>query len=124
MPAGHPRPDIRPLPRLWLLSDGRNDALLEQALRCLPCGSGFIYRHYHLAPEERFTRYRALRSIARRHGHLVILADSALTAKEWRADGIYGPQTAHAVQQFQNAKGLVADGEVGPATFKALKIQV
>jgi N-acetylmuramoyl-L-alanine amidase len=41
-----------------------------------------------------------------------------------RPDGIYGPQTAHAVRMFQTEKGLVADGEVGPATFKALKIPV
>ena len=36
------------------------------------------------------------------------------------ADGIYGPQTAHAVSHFQGAKGLVVDGESGPATLKAL----
>ncbi len=36
------------------------------------------------------------------------------------ADGIYGPQTAHAAARFQADKGLVADGEVGPTTWKAL----
>ena len=35
-------------------------------------------------------------------------------------DGIYGPQTAHAVVRFQNDQGLVADGEVGSITRKAL----
>lgn len=38
------------------------------------------------------------------------------------ADGIYGPQTAHSVAQFQAANGLVADGEIGPLTWKALKL--
>lgn len=38
------------------------------------------------------------------------------------ADGIYGPQTAHATACFQADQGLVADGEVGPTTWKALKL--
>ena len=54
-----------PLPRLWLLSDERNDKVLEHALRKLPRGSGFIFRHYHLSPRERLARYRALRRLAK-----------------------------------------------------------
>jgi thiamine-phosphate pyrophosphorylase len=82
------------LPDLWLISDERNDAGLEHALRQLPRGSGFIYRHYHLDPEERVARWFALRDVARARGHLTILADSALTALEWGADGIYGAPRA------------------------------
>lgn len=78
------------LPFLWLLSDARNDAVLEDRLRALPPGSGFVYRHYDLAPQERIARFMALRQIARARGHLVILADSTLTAREWGADGVYG----------------------------------
>ncbi len=81
---------IKSLPRLWLISDARNDAGLERALARLPRGSGFIYRHYHLPDPERFERFRTLRRIARARGHTIILADSALTAREWGADGIYG----------------------------------
>ena len=82
------------MPDLWLLSDERNDAALEAALRRLPRGSGFIYRHYHLADAERVARWFELRRIARSRGHLVILADSALTAREWGADGLYGAPRA------------------------------
>lgn len=81
---------IKPFPALWLLSDARNDAGLEQALKALPRGSGFIYRHYHLDGPERLTRFRGLRHLARSRGHVVVLADSALTAREWGADGVYG----------------------------------
>jgi thiamine-phosphate pyrophosphorylase len=80
----------KPLPALWLISDARNDAGLARVLARLPRGSGWIYRHYHLAGPERYARFRTLRRIARAKGHMTILADSALTAREWGADGIYG----------------------------------
>jgi thiamine-phosphate pyrophosphorylase len=57
-------------------------------------GSGLIYRHYHLEGPERLARVRALRRVARAKGHVVVLADSALTAREWGADGIYGAPRA------------------------------
>ncbi|MFN5818931.1 MAG: thiamine phosphate synthase, partial [Novosphingobium sp.] len=41
-------PRKKPLPAIWLLSDARNDAVLERALMRLPRGSGFVFRHYHL----------------------------------------------------------------------------
>lgn len=81
---------IQSFPNLWLVTDARNDAALPRALARLPRGSGFIYRHYHLPPQERIARFRALARIARARGHVVVLADSALTAREWGADGIYG----------------------------------
>lgn len=79
---------------LWLLSDERNDAALEGALDRLPRGSGFIYRHYHLPPQQRVARWFDLRRIARARDHVAILADSSLTAREWGADGIYGAPRA------------------------------
>jgi thiamine-phosphate pyrophosphorylase len=89
-----PEPRRRAFPDLWLISDERNDAALEGALRRLPRGSGFIYRHYHLPDAERIARWFALRRIARARGHVLVLADSALTAREWGADGIYGAPRA------------------------------
>lgn len=35
-------------------------------------------------------------------------------------DAVYGPRTFNSVCEFQRAKGLVVDGEVGPQTLRAL----
>lgn len=82
------------MPDLWLLSDQRNDAELETALGRLPRGSGFVFRHYHLAPQARLARWLELRRVARARGHTIVLADSSLTAREWGADGVYGAPRA------------------------------
>jgi thiamine-phosphate pyrophosphorylase len=79
-----------PLPRLWLVSDARNDAVLAAALRRLPRGSGFIFRHYHLPATERRARFDALARIARVRGHVIVLSGEARLARRWGADGAYG----------------------------------
>ncbi|MEX0342944.1 MAG: thiamine phosphate synthase [Erythrobacter sp.] len=75
------------LPLLWLLSDARNDAGIEDALRALPRNSGFVFRHYHLDPDARCARFDELAAIARSLGHTVILGGTG----DWGADGSYGP---------------------------------
>ncbi len=94
-----------PLPHIWLISDARNDAALEQALLRLPRGSGLIFRHYHLASTpsgtpgqargdgggERRLRFNQLARIARRRQHLVALSGDVATARRWGADAAYGP---------------------------------
>ena len=132
------------------MSDARNDAVLEQALRELPRGSGFIYRHYHLGDPERWQRFETLRCVSKSCDHTVILSDSAITAKEWGADGIYGAPrslwptrqgllhlaTAHNLAEVGLANRLGADaillspvfatdshpgrGSLGPARFRLI----
>lgn len=79
-----------PLPALWLVSDARNDGALEAVLKRLPRGSGLIFRHYHLSEPQRRARFRALRRVARRRGHRVVLAGTPAQAHRWGADGAYG----------------------------------
>ncbi len=78
------------LPRLWLVSDARTDAGLEQALRRLPRGSGFIFRHYHLPPRERAARFRALLRLCRLRGVVAVWAGTPRAARGVGADGSYG----------------------------------
>lgn len=105
--------------------------MLERALARLPRGSGLIYRHYHLDGPERLARFRALRRVARARGHLAVLADSALTARAWGADGIYGAPrslwprrrvlihlaTAHSMAELRLAARLGADAALLSPVF-------
>lgn len=79
------------LPDLWLLSDARNDAALDAALKAMPRGSGFVFRHYHLDEAARRKRFDALAASARQRDHRVIISGSPVLAKKWGADGVYGP---------------------------------
>jgi peptidoglycan hydrolase-like protein with peptidoglycan-binding domain len=40
------------------------------------------------------------------------------------ADGVFGPQTGHALRRFQARKGLTVDGVVGPQTASALGVDL
>lgn len=86
----HPSCPSGRLPRLWLLSDARTDAALGAALRRLPRGSGFIFRHYHLPAGQRAARFRQLRRLCLSLGHCAVLAGSARAARAAGADGCYG----------------------------------
>lgn len=78
------------LPDLWLLSDERNDAVLEDALESLPRGNAFVFRHYHLDPAQRKARFDRLAAICRLRGHLIVLSGTSREARDWGADGAYG----------------------------------
>lgn len=80
----------RPLPRIWLFTDPRIDACLEGAVQRLPAGSGVILRHYDLPEAERRALFRRLARIARRRGHVILIAAKPATARRWGADGCHG----------------------------------
>lgn len=107
------------LPLLWLLSDARNDAGLEAALARLPQPSGFVYRHYHLDPAARASRFRTLAAAAGAGGHVVVLAGEAALAREWGAGGIYGNATRLAGAGELLRLGKAHDGEELTASITA-----
>ena len=106
-----------PLPSIWLVTDARNDSVLEAVLERLPRGSGLLYRHYHLGPAERRARFAVLRRAAKARGHQIFLSADARTASAWRADGAYGSvaqltagpalprlTTAHSLRELRRAR--------------------
>lgn len=84
------------LPRLWLISDARNDAVLERAIKRLPRCAGLVFRHYHLDPEARLKRFDRLAKLVRARGGPIVLAGDVRTARQWHADGYYGAPGAGA----------------------------
>lgn len=103
------------MPRLWLLTDVRNDTTLERAIMRLPRGSGVVFRHYHLGDPDRRRRFEAVRRLCRARGHRLVLSGTPTAARRWQADGSYGHAlrrrllaTAHDLSEIGRANRLGA----------------
>jgi thiamine-phosphate pyrophosphorylase len=118
------------LPDVWIVTDARNDARLEEVLRRLPRGSGLVFRHYHLKGRARRGRFDALARLARARGHMVVLSGPVRAARQWRAHGAYGAAamivggpatprlvTAHSLREIGQAHRARADAIVLSPVF-------
>jgi thiamine-phosphate pyrophosphorylase len=77
-----------PLPTVWLMTDERIPDLRAAVAR-LPHGAGIIFRHYSLTRHDRRVLFRQVRTMARRAGHVLLLADTPGLARHWGADGAH-----------------------------------
>lgn len=75
-----------PLPRVWLFTDPRNRARLDEALVRLPRGAGVVFRDGDLPREERRRHFRRVAALCRRRG-LVLLVAGEPVRGDWRAQG-------------------------------------
>jgi thiamine-phosphate pyrophosphorylase len=83
-----------------LLSDARNDAVLDRAVRRLPMGSALVFRHYHLEPAARAERLRRLTRIAAMRGVVVVQAGAGYgPAQRMRSSGLR-LATAHDLREI------------------------
>lgn len=80
----------RAVPSLWLLSDAERLADPRPALRRLPPGSGFIFRHYDHADREAMAR--TLRRLCRKRRIVFLLAGDWRMALRVAADGVHFPE--------------------------------
>jgi thiamine-phosphate pyrophosphorylase len=78
------------MPRLWLMTDERQGDALWTALERLPRGSGVVFRHYGLPPNQRRALFDRVRALCRRNRLMLVLAGTARTARAWKAEGLHG----------------------------------
>lgn len=64
------------LPRRWLMSDARLGDALWGALAALPKGSGVIFRHYELPPDQRRALFAKIARVAQRRRLILVVAGS------------------------------------------------
>ena len=82
-------PRSQPLPTIWLMTDARFGDDLLPAIQRLPARSGVVFRHYHLATQQRRKLFDQVRRICRQRGHILLLGGDERTALRWHADGFH-----------------------------------
>lgn len=92
-------------PEIWLMTDERNDHCLEESISALPSASGIVFRHSHLPETARRYRFMQIKSLAKKYGHLLMLAGAPALARSWGADGVHGRQwrRSHTAGLFHSA---------------------
>jgi len=88
-------PRSHPLPKIWLMTDARFGDDQLRAIQQLPARSGVVFRHYHLATQQRRALFAQVLRICRRRGHILLLAGDARTALRWHADGFHQRSRGH-----------------------------
>ncbi len=88
-------PRSHPLPKIWLMTDARFGDDLLPAIQRLPSRSGVVFRHYHLATQQRRKLFTQVLRICRRRGHVLLLAGDERTALRWHADGFHQRGRGH-----------------------------
>lgn len=103
------------LPKLWLVSDRRNDTALNSAILRLPRGSGVVFRHLHLPAAERALRLLVVRRLCRRGRHVLVVAGDGRASKPAGVAGTYGPPAplrllanVHSLREIARANALGA----------------
>lgn len=106
------------LPDLLALSDEARAPGPLATLESLPAGSGYIFRHYALAPEERIKLAKEAGRAARRRGIFFLVAGDLGLATHLRADGMHLPEwqvkrgyAAKALERFALVTGAAHSAE-------------
>jgi len=88
-------PRSHPLPKIWLMTDARFGDDQLRAIQQLPARSGVVFRHYHLATQQRRALFAKVLRICRRRGHILLLAGDERAALRWHADGFHQRSRGH-----------------------------
>jgi len=105
MPPRHP---LRPLPRLWLMTDERMGEALWASLAALPKGSGVVFRHYATPPGERDALFGRVARVARRR-RLVLLRAGTEHGRDPRRSRTLKTWPAHDAREVVAGRRAGAD---------------
>ncbi|MBB4633613.1 thiamine phosphate synthase [Sphingosinicella soli] len=89
------------LPEIWLFTDPRMGDALWEAIRRLPRGSGIVLRHY--GAEDRKAVARRAAKLARRYGHMLVVAGDRRLARAVGAAGVHMPDGGRPVRDVITA---------------------